>query len=76
MAKDKVVFETERENGEMLRATISEFKGNTMISVRCFYEKSKGEFAPGRNGINIYEEEADAFLEAVTALHKEVTGTE
>ncbi len=57
-------------NGERLMAGTSEFKGKTYVSIRAYYEspKGSGEFAPGRNGINLPLADAGLLAEAFSKL--------
>lgn len=63
-------------NGEKLMAGRSEFKGKTYVSVRAYYEspKGSGQYAPGRNGINVPEADLPLLLAGLEALRGETAG--
>lgn len=65
---DEIVYEADRPNGEMLRATRSTYKGKPYIGIRVYYRDQAGELLPGRNGCNLPASEMEVLLLAVTAL--------
>lgn len=64
-----VVGVVDRPNGEQLQARLSDYKGQTYLSIRTYYEdRNSGERKPGRNGINIPISEAQGFFDLVQEL--------
>lgn len=57
-------------NGDKLMAGRSEYKGKMYVSIRAYYESpaGSGEFAPGRNGLNVPESELPLLREAFKSL--------
>ena len=69
---EKVIATVDRPNGEQIQARLSEFKGQTYLSVRVYYEdRSTEEMKPGRNGINLPLSEAPEFFRLVEALKED-----
>jgi hypothetical protein len=77
---DIIVGEYTRANKDKLRATIGQFQGRPMFSIRhwwmCYLTKSpKGRgqphWRPGRNGISLSFDEAEEFCKLVVALFPE-----
>ncbi|KAK4497991.1 hypothetical protein PRZ48_010647 [Zasmidium cellare] len=54
------------------RLQISEFKGNTMIGIREFYEKD-GQMLPGKKGISLNLDQFNAFVELLPQLENVLT---
>ncbi|KAF2173649.1 hypothetical protein M409DRAFT_15927 [Zasmidium cellare ATCC 36951] len=54
------------------RLQVSEFKGNTMIGIREFYEKD-GEMLPGKKGISLNLDQFNAFIELLPQLEGVLT---
>lgn len=56
----------ERPRGtEVLRVSISEFKGRRLVDVRAWYHDKEGELRPGRQGIGLRPDELPAVIEAL-----------
>ena len=53
--RETVLFEHPMENGELLRASVSTFKGKTYIGIRRWWKDDSGEWKPGKNGINVQQ---------------------
>ena len=48
-----VVSEWERNQREVIRVTLAEYKGSPTVDVRTFYKNAKGEFRPTPKGLTI-----------------------
>lgn len=69
---DSVIHEFEKNSTEVIRMTISEFKGRELINFRVFYEDEDGEYKPTKKGISFSTELAEDFFEAVDKLKAEL----
>ena len=69
-----VVASYERPNGELVRAGFNTFKGRAYFSVRTFYRDTTGEWAPGRNGLNLPVDEFSDFFTLAQGLNEHMTG--
>jgi hypothetical protein len=67
---DRIVKLTPRPGSdEEVRASVSQFKGRTYVAIRVYYKDSlTGEMRPGKNGINLPVEEAEALFGGAEAL--------
>lgn len=46
-----LVTEFARNDREMVRVTIDEYRGHDVVSIRNFYKAADGEWKPGRGGM-------------------------
>jgi hypothetical protein len=71
---DRVVFEFEKNAKERVRATLGEFKGREVASLRVWYDADENDangqpvYRPSKKGITIARKNLPALLEAVQAL--------
>jgi hypothetical protein len=71
---DRVVFEFEKNAKERVRATLGEFKGREVASLRVWYDADKNGpdgqpiYLPSRKGITLARTTLPKLLEAVQAL--------
>ena len=56
--------------GNKKRVTVREFKGNTLIDIREFYEADGGEMRPGKKGISLNPKQFEAFVANTEAIQK------
>ncbi|KAH7419886.1 transcriptional Coactivator p15-domain-containing protein [Cadophora sp. MPI-SDFR-AT-0126] len=55
------------------RVTISDFKGNTLINIREFYDKD-GKFLPGSKGLSLTIDQYKNLLHAIPSINKYLKG--
>jgi hypothetical protein len=68
----KVLAEFKRNAEDMLRVSLSTFKGRTYIDVRLFYASEGGELRPTKKGVTVTPDLWDAFRAAVAAAEAEL----
>ena len=56
MANERIVYEFRKGAGEIVRATIGEYRGRRTVGIRIFYEDVSGEWKPTKKGITITSE--------------------
>lgn len=59
--------------GEDIRVEKTSFRGKNYISIRKWYQDANGETKPGKNGINMTEEEWVEFIKKFEEIKKEVS---
>ncbi|KAI5776638.1 transcriptional Coactivator p15-domain-containing protein [Geopyxis carbonaria] len=57
--------------GRLRRITLSQFKGNNLVSIREYYEKD-GKTLPGKKGISLSIEQLDMFLSILPQLESKL----
>lgn len=60
----------DRPNGERLVAGFSYFKGKPYVSIRVYYRDPEGNWAPGKNGLNLPLAEFKNVTAAVVRLNE------
>lgn len=68
---DKVAFEFEKGDKEMVRARISEFSGQTRADLRIFFKTDEGEWYPTKRGISFPLSLVGKMKEAINKLEEE-----
>lgn len=53
---------------EEIRVTLDEFKGQTLVNIRVWFEAEDGEKRPGKQGIALRQDRALAVAEAIRTL--------
>ncbi|KAK6503288.1 hypothetical protein TWF481_008315 [Arthrobotrys musiformis] len=59
------------ELGKDRRATVSEFRGNVLVSIREYYEKD-GKYFPGKKGISMSLEQFNQLIRVLPALEEAI----
>lgn len=70
---ERVLFETNRLNGDLLRATYSSFRGKDYAGVRVYYRDKAGDPQPGKNGCTVLVEELPGLAQAAVMLLYDTT---
>jgi hypothetical protein len=65
VADERIVHEFRKGAGEIVRATIGEYRGRRTIGIRIFYEDVSGEWKPTKKGITLT---SDLFPELKKAI--------
>lgn len=73
MANERIVHEFRKGAGEIVRATIGEYRGRRTVGIRIFYEDVSGEWKPTRKGITLT---SDLFPEMKKAVDLITAGLE
>ena len=68
---EKVAFEFEKGDKEMIRARISEFSGQTRADLRIFFKTENGEWYPTKRGISFPVDLMGKMKEAISKLEEE-----
>lgn len=68
---EKLAFEFEKSETEVIRAQISDFTGQTRADLRVFFKTDKGEWRPTKRGINMPLSLIGKMKEAIVQLEKE-----
>ncbi len=64
----EVFLRLPRPNGDELRVTRMTFGGQLRTSVRIWYRKTDGEWAPGKQGIALHDDEVAQVAKALAQL--------
>jgi hypothetical protein len=67
MAGDIVVGDFDKSQGEVVRVSLTEFKGRNYVGVRVWYTDSEDELKPSKKGINL---ELDLFPRLANLIEK------
>jgi Transcriptional Coactivator p15 (PC4) len=79
MSDERVIFEFEKNAKERVRATLGEFKGREVASLRVWYDADENDAAgnpvyrPSKKGITLSRRKLPELLEAVQALIAEAS---
>ena len=65
MTAEIVVSEWPRNNREVLRVRLSEYKGTPIVCIRAWYRNADGELAPGRDGLTLATRHLPALAAAI-----------
>lgn len=63
-----------RKNGEELRVTLSEFKGNHYLAFRKWYEGRDGERRPSKEGVSFRQSEIATIANAIEEALRQLEG--
>lgn len=61
-----LVTEFARNDREIVRVTIDQYRGHDVVSIRNFYQASGGEWKPGRGGMTMAVRHLPALIKALT----------
>jgi len=67
-AAEQILKEIPREAGEVLRITLSEFKGRKLLNIRIWYtDQNDGQLKPTKKGVTVNGAQYADFLAAIQA---------
>lgn len=61
---------------EMLRVSVSEFKGGTYADIRVWYFDRDGQLRPGPKGVSLRPDATTAVIEALQAAQSALGGSD
>jgi len=67
---DKVAYEFEKGETELVRARVSEFKGQTRADLRIFFKGEKGDWLPTKRGISFPLDQVAEMKTAINEIEK------
>ena len=70
MANEQIVHEFKKGAGEIVRATIGEFRGRKTVGIRIFYEDVSGEWKPTKKGITLTSDLFPELKKAVDLMNE------
>ncbi|MDA2937165.1 transcriptional coactivator p15/PC4 family protein [Acidobacteria bacterium AH-259-A15] len=70
----QVVYEFEKNGLEIVRCSLTQFKGHQLLDVRVFYQDDEGEWRPTRKGIALSTDLVDQLVEGVKQLQEALRG--
>ena len=66
---NQTIAEFEKNSSEVVRISLSEFKGHSYVDIRIFYEDDEGEWRPTKKGVTVSVDLVDELLEAVKKVY-------
>ncbi len=73
---EKIVYEFSKGDGQMIKARLSDFKGQLRADVRVYFQAEDGDWRPTKKGINLTIEQLTEMKEAIERLQEEAKGVE
>lgn len=67
---DDLIAQFEKNATEVVRVSITEFRGRKLIDLRVYYTDDEGEYRPTRKGISISVDGYPEFRHAIARLDK------
>lgn len=67
---DNVAYEFARGEDEMIRASVSEYKGTIRADLRIFFKGEKGDWIPTKRGINFPLDQVKQMKTAIDEIEK------
>ena len=67
---DELIAQFEKNATEVVRVSITEFRGRKLIDLRVYYTDDEGEYRPTRKGISISVDGYPEFRNAIARLDK------
>lgn len=68
----KTLHEFQKNALEVIRCSLTRFKGHQLVDIRAFYEDEDGEWRPTKKGISVSVELIDELLKGVQKLREAV----
>ena len=70
MSAERTVHRIEKRDGEEIRATVSEYRGEEYLSLRVYFRSQDGQWLPTRKGITLASSRLDELEIAITKLRE------
>jgi hypothetical protein len=67
---DELIAQFEKNASEVVRVSLTEFRGRTLVDVRVYYTNDEGEHRPTRKGISLAVDGYLDFRNAIARLDK------
>jgi predicted phosphoadenosine phosphosulfate sulfurtransferase len=67
---DEVIAQFEKNATEVVRVTLSEYRGHKLFDVRVYYSDDEGQYKPTRKGVSLSVNLYTDFKRAMVALEK------
>lgn len=67
---DEVIAQFEKNATEVVRVSLSEYRGRKLIDLRVYYSDDEGEYRPTRKGVSLNVDTYPEFKSALLALEK------
>jgi hypothetical protein len=67
---DEVIGQFEKNATEVVRLSLTEYRGHKLIDVRVYYSNDDGEYRPTKKGVSLAVERYADFKRALLALEK------
>lgn len=67
---DELIAQFEKNATEVVRVSITEFRGRKLVDLRVYYTDDEGEYRPTRKGISISVDGYPEFRNAIARLDK------
>jgi hypothetical protein len=67
---DEVIAQFEKNATEVIRVSLSEYRGHKLFDVRVYYSDDEGQYKPTRKGVSLSVNLYTDFKRAMVALEK------
>jgi hypothetical protein len=67
---DEVIAQFEKNATEVVRISLTEYRGHKLLDVRVYYSNDDGEYRPTKKGVSLAVERYTDFKRAMLALEK------
>jgi hypothetical protein len=67
---DEVITQFEKNATEVIRVSITEYRGRKLIDMRVYYSDDEGQYRPTKKGVSLAVERYTDFKRAMLALEK------
>ena len=74
MSESKVIHEFEKSAGELVRCSVTKFKGYPLVDIRIYFEDTSGEYRPTKRGVCVHTELIDELHKGISKLKEVLRG--
>jgi predicted phosphoadenosine phosphosulfate sulfurtransferase len=67
---DEVITQFEKNATEVVRVSLTEFRGHKLIDMRVYYSDDEGQYRPTKKGVSLSVSLYTDFKQAIQALEK------